>query len=55
MNPESIRVLEQHINALEEASEQLEQMYLQKNLEGMRKVKTFMKEVQIKINSLLLK
>lgn len=55
MNPESVRVLEQYVKALEEASEQLEQMYLQKNLEGMRKVKAFMKEAQTKISLLLSK
>lgn len=55
MDYESVRVLEQYVSALEEASEQLEQMYLQKNIEGMKKVKAFITEVQRKINFLLLK
>ena len=55
MNDEQVRVLTQYIDALEEAAEQLEQMYLQKNFEGMKKVKEFMKEAQEKINTLLLK
>ena len=55
MDPELVQVLEQYIKALEEASDQLEQMYLDKNIEGMKKVKAFMKEAQTKISFLLLK
>ena len=55
MDDENVRILTQYLNALDEASEQLEQMYLSKNAAGMKKVKDFMKEAQTKIKILLMK
>ena len=53
LNDEELRVLNQYINALEESSNTLERMYLEKNLEGLKKVKDFMKEIQFKINLII--
>jgi len=53
MNIEKTRILIQYIDALEEAGEQLEQMYNQKNQEGFNKVKQFILEIKFKIDILL--
>ena len=53
MNIQNIRLLMQYIDALEKAEEQLEQMYSQNNDAGLTKVKSFMLDVQYKIESLL--
>jgi len=53
MNDEEVRILSQYVNALENASSELEKMYLQKNLEGMNKVKAFIREIHDRILQLL--
>jgi len=55
MNDEEVRILKQYISALEEASDQLEQAYVDRNMENFEKIKRFMKEAQSKIKILLLK
>ena len=55
MNDEEVRILKQYMAALEEASEQLEQSYINRDVERFEKVKKFMNEAQSKIKILLLK
>jgi len=53
MNANEVRILSQYVNALEQASDELERMYLEKNIQGVEKVKKFVYEVQGKISELL--
>ena len=53
MDENDVRTLNQYIHALDQASEELEKMYLQKNIQGMEKVKKFINEIQEKISNLL--
>lgn len=48
-----MRVLRQYVHALEQASSELERMYLEKNVQGINKVKKFINEIQQKISQLL--
>jgi len=50
-----VRLLMQYINSLEEAMVQLEEMYLNKNLEEANKIKTFMLDLKSKINDILVR
>ena len=53
MNVNEVRILSQYVNALEQASNELEKMYLEKNAGGIQKVKRFINEVQGKISEVL--
>ncbi len=50
---DKIRILKQYINALDEATQTLEKMYLQKNIVGFEKTKQLIKELQSKISLML--
>ncbi len=53
MDKRDADILAQHINALDESVEQLEQMYLRKNVEGFNKVRKFILEVSGRIEQIL--
>ena len=53
MNVNEVRILNQYVNALDQASQELERMYLQKNIQGLEKVRKFIYEIQDKISQLL--
>ena len=53
LEKEEIRILSQYINALEEASNKLEEAYFQKNIENFNKIKKFILEIQSKIDLML--
>jgi exonuclease VII small subunit len=53
MNVNEVKIMSQYVNALEQASLELERMYFEKNMAGIDKVKKFINEVQGKISELL--
>ena len=53
MDDERVRILIQYVNALSEASEQLEKAYIDKNMVNFFKIKKFILEVKSKIDILL--
>ena len=53
MDDEQVRILRQYIHSLEEASEQLEKAYINKNMTDFQKIRKFMIEVKTKIDALL--
>lgn len=55
MNQEEVRVLVQYIDAMGEAVQKLEQSYISKDLENMKKIKVFIRHVQDKISILILR
>lgn len=50
---EEAQVLMQLITAIDEAQEKLEEMYLQRNLEGFDNVKKFIQNAQQKISEII--
>jgi len=53
MNQEEVRILVQYIDAMGEAVQKLEQSYIGKDIENMKKIKIFIKQVQEKISTLI--
>lgn len=53
MDQHELQVLRQYIETLEEAGNNLEKAYIDKNLEELEKLKKLILEIQSKINSLL--
>ena len=53
MRDDEIRILKQYVDALDEALLNLEKMYMEKNIEEVKKIKNFMYDIQNKIDELL--
>jgi len=53
ITPQNLRILMQHINALEEAVEKLEECYNSRNMVGVNKLKKFILDVYKRTGILL--
>lgn len=53
MNINEVRILAQYVNSLEQASNDLEKKYFEKDIQGVENIKKFIKEVQSKISQSL--